>query len=63
MPGISVFFKDEDGTIYRTYSCYSRGLDMLNGAYNFLDLVPKGRDEDGLPFSMQWVRLHDEYDS
>jgi predicted dithiol-disulfide oxidoreductase (DUF899 family) len=63
MPGISVFLKDEDGTIYRTYSCYSRGLDMLNGAYNFLDLVPKGRDEHGLPYTMQWVRLHDEYDS
>jgi predicted dithiol-disulfide oxidoreductase (DUF899 family) len=63
MPGISVFFKDKDGSIYRTYSCYARGLDMLNGAYNFLDLVPKGRDEDGLPYTMHWVRLHDEYDS
>ena len=61
MPGISVFFKDTDGAIYRTYSCYARGLDMLNGAYHFLDLVPKGRDEDGLPYTMTWVRLHDEY--
>lgn len=61
MPGISVFAKDSDGTIYRTYSCYSRGLDMMNGAYHYLDLVPKGRDEDQLPFSMAWVRLHDEY--
>jgi len=63
MPGISVFFRDKDGTIYRTYSCYARGLDMLNGAYHYLDLVPKGRDETGLPFSMAWVRLHDEYDA
>jgi predicted dithiol-disulfide oxidoreductase (DUF899 family) len=61
MPGISVFFKDAAGAIYRTYSCYSRGLDMLNGAYHYLDLVPKGRDEDALPFSMGWLRLHDEY--
>jgi predicted dithiol-disulfide oxidoreductase (DUF899 family) len=63
MPGISVLFKDKDGTIYRTYSCYSRGLDMMNGAYQFLDLVPKGRDENGLPHTMAWVRLHDEYAS
>src|ERR1700704_3860404 len=46
-PGISVFSKD-DGAIYRTYSTFSRGLDMLNGAYHLLDLVPKGRDEEGL---------------
>lgn len=61
MPGISVFYRDADGTVYRTYSCYARGLDMLNGAYNFLDLTPKGRDEDALSFPMAWVRLHDEY--
>jgi predicted dithiol-disulfide oxidoreductase (DUF899 family) len=61
MPGISVFYKDADGTIYRTYSCYARGLDMLNGAYHYLDLVPKGRDEESLPFTMAWLRLHDEY--
>src|SRR6516162_11335333 len=60
-PGLSVFFKDADGTIYRTYACYARGLDMLNSAYQYLDLVPKGRDEDSLTFPMQWVRLHDEY--
>lgn len=63
MPGISVFTRDADGTIYRTYSCYERGLDMMNGAYHYLDLVPKGRDEDHLPSSMSWVRLHDEYSS
>ncbi len=63
MPGISVFLKDADGAIYRTYSCYARGLDMLNGAYHYLDLVPKGRDEDELAFSMSWLRLNDEYDA
>ncbi len=60
-PGISVFYKAADGTVYHTYSCYSRGLDMLNGAYHYLDLAPKGRDEAGLPHSMTWVRLHDSY--
>ena len=60
-PGVSVFIKNEDGEIFRTYSCYARGLDMLNGAYHYLDLVPKGRDEDDLPYSMAWVRRHDEY--
>lgn len=61
-PGISVFYKDEGGAVYHTYSCYSRGLDMLNGAYHLLDLVPKGRDEAGLPSSMAWLRHHDRYD-
>jgi predicted dithiol-disulfide oxidoreductase (DUF899 family) len=60
-PGISVFARDDAGKIYHTYSCYSRGLDMLNGAYHLIDLTPKGRDEDGLPYPMSWVRLHDEY--
>jgi predicted dithiol-disulfide oxidoreductase (DUF899 family) len=61
-PGLSVFSKDEDGTIYHTYSCYARGLDMLNGAYHLLDLVPKGRDEAGLSSSMEWLRHHDRYE-
>ena len=61
LPGISVFYKDDDGTIFHTYSCYARGLDMLNGAYHWLDLTPKGRDETG-PHKMAWVRLHDEYE-
>ena len=61
LPGISVFFRDEDGTVYHTYSCYSRGLDMLNVAYHYLDLTPKGRHEDGLPVPMAWVKLHDRY--
>ncbi len=60
-PGLSVFFRDEDDVIYRTYSCYSRGLDMLNGAYHHLDLVPKGRDEAALPFTMAWLDFQDTY--
>ena len=60
-PGVSVFYKDDDGSIFHTYSCYARGLDMLNAAYHYLDLLPKGRDEESLPFGMAWVRLHDEY--
>lgn len=63
MPGISVFYKDEDGAVYHTYSCYSRGLDMMNTAYHYLDLLPKGRDEAGLEFGMAWVRYHDKYDA
>ena len=61
LPGISVFCRDATGTVFHTYSCYARGLDMLNGAYHYLDLVPKGRDEEGLKPHMQWVRLHDSY--
>jgi predicted dithiol-disulfide oxidoreductase (DUF899 family) len=45
-----------------TYSTYARGVDMLNGAYHYLDLVPKGRDEGGLKYGMEWLRRHDEYD-
>jgi predicted dithiol-disulfide oxidoreductase (DUF899 family) len=61
MPGISVFFRDADGTVFHTYSCYARGLDMLNTAYHYLDLAPKGRDEAGLSYPMAWVKLRDEY--
>ena len=61
-PGISVFYKNQLGEVFHTYSCYSRGLDMLNGAYHYMDLVPKGRDEDDLPHSMAWLRRHDQYD-
>jgi predicted dithiol-disulfide oxidoreductase (DUF899 family) len=60
-PGASVFYKNDAGEIFHTYSTYARGLDILVGAYNFLDLAPKGRDEDGLAFSMAWVRHHDRY--
>lgn len=61
-PGVSVFARGDDGAIYHTYSCYARGLDALNGAYQLLDLTPAGRDEAGLPYPMSWVRLHDRYD-
>jgi len=61
-PGISVFYKDADGAIYHTYSCYARGLDMLNGAYHLLDMVPRGRDEASLSHSMEWLRHHDRYE-
>ena len=44
--------------MFHTYSCYARGIDMVNGGYQFLDLVPKGRHEDGFEFSMEWVRRH-----
>ena len=60
-PGLSVFYKDEDGRIFHTYSTYSRGLDPFMTTYRFLDVVPKGRDEDHLEFSMEWVRYHDSY--
>jgi hypothetical protein len=59
--GISVCYKDETGEVFHTYSCHARGIDMVNGAYHFLDLVPKGRAEDGFKFSMEWLRLHDQY--
>jgi predicted dithiol-disulfide oxidoreductase (DUF899 family) len=60
-PGASIFAKDKSGDIYHTYSTYARGLDILVGTYNFLDLVPKGRDEQGLAHTMSWVRHHDKY--
>jgi predicted dithiol-disulfide oxidoreductase (DUF899 family) len=61
-PGASVFYKNAAGEIFHTYSTYGRGLDILIGTYHFLDLAPKGRDEDGLAWSMAWVRHHDRYD-
>ena len=60
LPGLSVFYKSEEGDVLHSYSCYPRGLDMLVGTYNFLDLVPKGRDEDP-ESTMSWVRHHDRY--
>jgi predicted dithiol-disulfide oxidoreductase (DUF899 family) len=60
--GISVFCRDADGTVFHTYSSYSRGVDMLNGAYHYLDLAPAGRDEADQGQNPQaWVRRHDEY--
>ena len=60
MPGLSVFAKDSAGKIFHTYSAYARGLDLVNTAYNYLDLVPKGRDEGDRGPS--WVRRHNEYE-
>ena len=60
-PGISVFYKNDAGKIFHTYSVYARGLDIFLNAYNYLDIAPKGRNEDGLPYSMDWLRLHDSY--
>jgi len=57
-PGLSVFYKDKSGDIFHTYSSYERGLDLLIGAYNWLDLTPKGRNESS---GMDWVNRHDEY--
>lgn len=60
-PGTSVFYKDAGGNIFHTYSAYARGLDIFVGAYNWLDIAPKGRDEEGLKHTMAWVRHHDKY--
>ena len=61
--GVSVFAKDADGNVYHTYSAYGRGVDLFNGAYQLLDLTPKGRDEEHLAWSMAWLRRHDRYDT
>lgn len=61
--GASVFYRGEDGSIYHTYSTYARGIDLLNTTYNFLDLTPKGRDEEHLSAPQAWVRYHDRYDA
>ncbi|MCB1502534.1 MAG: DUF899 domain-containing protein [Bauldia sp.] len=61
MVGISVFARSDAGDIFHTYSCYGRGVEMVNGAYAFLDLVPKGRDEQDLSYPMEWLRRHDQY--
>jgi predicted dithiol-disulfide oxidoreductase (DUF899 family) len=58
LPGISVFFKDENDHVFHTYSSYARGLDILLGAYNFLDMTPKGRNEQ---HGMSWIKRNDEY--
>ena len=63
MPGISAFLREADGTVFHTYSCYARGLDMMNTAYQYLDLMPRGRDEGSQPAqnAMAWLRRRDEY--
>jgi len=62
-PGVSVFYQGEAGEVFHTYSCYARGAEFLIGAYGYLDLVPRGRDEDALPFTVAWIRHHDRYDT
>jgi predicted dithiol-disulfide oxidoreductase (DUF899 family) len=62
MPGISAFFRDGK-QIYHSYSTYARGLDMLNAAYHYLDIAPKGRDEEGLAYPQQWVRHRIAYET
>ena len=63
LPGISVFYKDATGDIFHTCSSYARGLDILVGTYNYLDLTPKGRNETGPNHNMtDWIRHHDKYD-
>ena len=59
MFGTSIFVKDDSGAIFHSYSTYHRGTELLMGAFNWLDLAPKGRNETG--GTMSWVRLHDEY--
>lgn len=61
-PGISVFCRDDTGSVFHTYSCYGRGVEVMMGTYPLLDLTPKGRDEEGLPHTMAWVRHHDRYE-
>jgi predicted dithiol-disulfide oxidoreductase (DUF899 family) len=61
-PGISVFAKDSEGQLFHTYSTYARGPEDMMSLYRLLDIVPKGRDEEGLPWPMAWVRHHDRYD-
>jgi predicted dithiol-disulfide oxidoreductase (DUF899 family) len=61
-PGISVFYKNDAGEVFHTYSTYGRGVEVMMGAYNLMDLTPKGRDEDHLSFTMEWVRHHDRYE-
>lgn len=60
LPGVSVFYKNDAGEVFHTYSTYRRGVEVMMGTYNLLDLTPKGRDEHDGP--MAWVRHHDRYD-
>ena len=62
-PGISLFYKNDAGEIFHTYSTYGRGVEVMMGTYNMLDLAPKGRDEEDLGYGMEWVRHHDRYES
>ena len=61
-PGVSVFYKDDAGEVFHTYSTFGRGVEVMMGAYNMMDLVPEGRGERDVPYKMEWVRHHDLYE-
>lgn len=61
-PGISLFYRNEAGGVFHTYSTFGRGVEVMMGTYNMLDLAPKGRAEEGLSYGMEWVRHHDRYE-
>ena len=60
-PGMSIFARSQDDRVFLTYQTFARGLDMMNTTYHMLDLTPKGRDEDDLPYGMAWLHRHDQY--
>jgi predicted dithiol-disulfide oxidoreductase (DUF899 family) len=61
-PGVSLFYKDDAGSVFHTYSTFGRGVEVMMGTYNMLDLAPKGRDEHNPNYPMDWVRHHDRYE-
>jgi predicted dithiol-disulfide oxidoreductase (DUF899 family) len=61
-PGISAFYRDEAGQVFHTYSTYGRGVELMMGTYQLLDIAPRGRDEQALSYGMEWVRHHDRYE-
>ncbi len=61
-PGISLFYRNEAGEVFHTYSTFGRGVEVMMGTYRMLDLAPKGRDEQHLSYGMEWVRHHDRYE-
>ena len=62
-PGISLFYRDDAGEVFHTYSTYGRGVEVMMGTYNMLDLTPRGRDERDVFYKMEWLRHHDRYDA
>lgn len=62
-PGVSAFYRDERGQVFHTYSTYGRGVELMMGAYDLIDIAPKGRDEAGLSHGMDWIRHHDRYEA
>ncbi|HEY0817196.1 MAG TPA: thioredoxin family protein [Rhizobacter sp.] len=62
-PGVSAFIRDDEGQVFHTYSTYGRGVELMMGAYELIDIAPKGRDEAGLSHGMDWVRHHDRYET